>query len=293
MRTWFEIRCSITHELEDSLVSFMIDLGATGCQVENNTLLAYFSEKVCTTHILNKIENYLKELLQLGFPVIPGQIKVRKIVEQDWNSEWKKYFKPIQISKHLYVKPTWEKWQAPKGAQVIEIDPGQAFGTGNHVTTRTMLQFLEKYLKPETLVLDVGTGTGILAIAAVKMSAKKVIALDIDPVAISTAKQNLQINRTENKINLLVGSVSCLKYKQNFDMILANLTGQAIISMIGDFANLLKPAGHLLISGILQVEMNSIIEKIQETRAFHLSEHKIEDDWVTFSFKRNFENEIQ
>ncbi len=178
MPDWLQIHVSATDEVKDAITNYLFELGSCGCQELENEIFAFLPGQVSKSEIQKKVSAYFNHLKALGFNLATSQLEITDVAEQDWNSEWKKSFKPIRISKKFIVKPTWEKLAPPPDTFVIEMDPKQAFGTGHHATTQIMVQFLEKYLTSQKRVLDVGTATGILAIAARKLSAGDIVAID-------------------------------------------------------------------------------------------------------------------
>ena len=199
------------------------------------------------------------------------------------NSEWKKIYHPLRISDKIMIKPSWEK--VPKDAPecVVEIDPEMAFGTGTHETTKLTLQLLEKNLKGGEKVLDVGTGTGILSIAAAKLGADRIIAFDIDPLATETAQKNLGINKVDN-IDIYTGTLDAVSGTQ-FDIILANVNRTQIIKLLPDMAKMLGKSSKLILSGIMDKEEDMLKEAIQIN---NLKENVMlaEGEWIAFEVSR-------
>lgn len=292
MANWVEVRAPVTQEIEEALVNFLFELGSCGCQQLRQEVVAYFSDDVSKSEIQTKIAAYLHQLKSLGLKVPDEKCEVIELRNRDWNAEWKKHFKPIAVSDKFVVKPTWERIKKPTKAFVIEIDPKQAFGTGSHATTRLMLQFLEKYLTKGDKVLDIGTGTGILVIAAVKLGAKHVVALDHDPVAIEAARENIVINSTGANVNLLVGEPDSLSMQYSgFDVVLANLTKNIIFKFFGNFLDVLTQSGYLLLSGIMANELDEVKSRLSSYEGVRIVEECIEKDWLGLALTKEVVHE--
>lgn len=280
-RNWVQVRVPVNSEIEEPVINFLFEAGSCGCEQLQNAVVAYFADQTSGTVIRSGIETYYKELAQLGFELPDQDIEIETIEDQDWNAIWKKNFKPLVISKKLVVKPTWEKLKASTTASIIEIDPQQAFGTGHHATTCMLLRLLERHLSKDQIVLDVGTGTGILAIAAVKLGADKVVALDKDLIAARTAKENLRKNSAGAKTKLFAGELQALAPSApSFDVILANLNQSEISKLLPDFARLLKDSGHLFVTGILATDEKQILRRISGQTDLLLREKMVEDGWL-------------
>lgn len=172
--------------------------------------------------------------------------------EEDWAIAWKRHFKTIRIGKRLVVKPTWERYRRRTGDVVVELDPGMAFGTGDHPTTRACLRALEQMPVEDNLVVDLGTGSGILAIAAAKLGARSVIALDVDPVAVEAARTNCALNQVTDLVNVRQGSLETLHdlHQQPVDLVLANLTSLLHLEIAEPILRLVRAGGTVIASGI-------------------------------------------
>src|SRR5262249_3728867 len=209
--------------------------------------------------------------------------------DQDWLSEWKKGWEPLLIGQRLLISPSW-KLDKAKGTDrvVIQIDPGMAFGTGTHETTRGCLEMLEKYWQGGSL-LDVGTGTGILAIAAFKLLSGKlhpdarVTAFDIDPEAVEVARENAALNHVADDIEIEVNKLSSYQ-GQEFDIVLANLTADVIIPLSPEFPQVLKPQGALIVSGVLR-EQTDDVRAALESHGLSVVEMKPDGEWMTMALQ--------
>jgi ribosomal protein L11 methyltransferase len=269
--------------LDEILAALLFDLGAVGTQQMEDRLLVYFPEPCAITKIANDLQTFLAQLRAGGMNLPEVTITHQQIEAQDWHSAWKRYFKPIFISVRVLIRPSWEAPVALASGQIeIVIDPKQAFGTGHHATTRSMVQLLEKYLRPGMHIIDVGTGTGILAIAAVKLQPNvQVVALDTDPIAVEAASENINLNHVQDCIKLYTGPLAALCV-QTVDLILANLQHQILLPLLADFSSRLSRGGVLLLSGLLVQESESIRSAL-ESSGLQCIETRTEEEWLTLA----------
>lgn len=214
---------------------------------------------------------------------IDMEISVIGVKEEDWAGAWKKYYKPLRIGERLVVVPAWEKYDAKEGDLILKMDPGMAFGTGTHETTRLVAMLIEKYVKENDVCLDLGTGSGILAIAASKLGAKSVNAYDIDPVAVRVAGENVNDNGITNIVcgrsDLFAGVE-----EKTYDLICANIVADIIIRMLPDVEKFLKPGGILITSGIIEERAEEVLKAAENTPLEYV-EMKEEKSWCAIVFK--------
>ncbi len=266
-RLWVELIIKCSKSVEEPLCDFLISELERGVIIEEGAegghdllyIKAYLSREDLDSGALKAIEAYMKELETIH-PDATLEIEDEKVVEEDWHDKWKEYFKPIKIGRHLVVKPSWEEYVPAIQDIVIEIDPGRAFGVGSHPSTRLVLQRLE-HLSHEGLleyavVLDVGTGSGILAIAAAKLGAKEVMAIDNDPDAVETARDNVRLNHVHDTVS--VSTTPVWDVEGPFDIVLANIDKDTLLLLSSDIAKQVKRGGRLLLSGILDTQVGSI-----------------------------------
>jgi ribosomal protein L11 methyltransferase len=185
---------------------------------------------------------------QLAPLVSPSPLRSRWLSEEDWAHAWKEFFPVLRVSPRLVVCPTWRSYRPRRGEAVIRLDPGMAFGTGQHPTTLMCLRALEELLRPGMDVLDLGTGSGILALAAARLGATSVLALDIDPQAVAAARENVRLNRLASVVQVEVGSLD-ERPRASFNLAMANISAAVIVEMAPALAEVLQPGGVLIVAG--------------------------------------------
>lgn len=212
---------------------------------------------------------------------IENQIILTQCKNEDWENNWKQYFHPIPVGEKLLIRPTWEEEFEADGRAVLNIEPGLAFGTGTHETTRLCLETLEKYIKPGVTVLDIGCGSGILSIAALLLGAEKAVGVDIDALAVKTAKENGLVNNlTEPKYTILQGNLTD-KVEGKFDVVVANIVADVIIMFCKDVAQFLKKGGVFITSGIIDTRENDVLEAFRKYN-FKVRARHTKGGWVCF-----------
>jgi len=209
-------------------------------------------------------------------------IAYKPINEEDWAESWKAFFHPQKITQHIVIKPTWRTYDPGPEEQVIELDPGMAFGTGTHPTTMLCVQLLEKYVKPGDTILDVGTGSGILLIAAAKLGAAKLTGLDLDPMSVDVAQRNLDQNRIDPAmINLTVGDL-VHGVTGTYDIVVANILAEVIIELLDDVVRVVRPGGLFICSGIIEPRRAGVADKMAAC-GFTSMDERQQEDWVAFA----------
>ena len=210
---------------------------------------AYFAEEDNIEDVLAYVKERLSELKEMGLDLGEAKVEHEKMHEEDWANTWKQYYKPSKVGEKIVVKPIWEEYEAKDGELVVDLDPGMAFGTGTHETTRMCIQALERYVKEESTVFDVGWGAGILAIAAAKLGAKLAVGVDLDPVAVESSIENVGYNNLNN-IEILHGNlVEVIDGKA--DIVVANILAEIICILTDDVKRVLKDGGVFITSGII------------------------------------------
>jgi ribosomal protein L11 methyltransferase len=200
---------------------------------------------------------------------------------EDWAREWRRGLKPRKVSERIVVKPTWSKWQATLDEVVIEIDPQMAFGTGEHATTRGCLRLLDRHFGHASRVLDIGSGSAVLSIAAAKLGARKVVAVEFDPDANINARENIERNGVDGRIKLIeqLADPSLLATLGAFDIVLANILSGVIRPLLPALRDALNPDARLIVSGILQDECDTVVEDAQAAGLDLIDEDREEEWW--------------
>lgn len=237
-----------------------------------------------THDVLNSVRQRLNELKKDAF-VDMGTLEMdmQNVADEDWSENWKKYYKPFRIGSHLVVKPTWEPYQAQQEDLVIELDPGMAFGTGTHETTNMCMQLLEKHLQDGMRVMDVGTGSGILAIAAARLGAKQVLAIDIDPSAVKVANENVALNDVQDQVRVVVGDL-CKSEAMPCDLAVANIVADAICMLAGPLTRHLEKDRLLICSGIIREREQDVMNAALQA-GYTLFDRIEKGEWVALALR--------
>ena len=237
---------------------------------------AYFAEEDNIEDVLQYVNERLTELKEMGLDLGEAKVEHEKMHEEDWANTWKQYYKPSKVGEKIVVKPIWEEYEAKENELVVDLDPGMAFGTGTHETTRMCIQALERYVKEDSTVFDVGCGSGILAIAAAKLGAKLAVGVDLDPVAVESSKENVAYNNLDN-IEILYGNlVEVIDGKA--DIVVANILAEIICILTDDVKRVLKDGGVFITSGIIHDRVDMVCEKLEAT-GFEVIEKNRDGEW--------------
>lgn len=236
----------------------------------------YFSADEKEEEIVKIIEEKLNMLKEMQLDIGEGRVMSAVVKEEDWANNWKKYYKPTKIGDNIVVKPIWEDYAPNNDEIIIELDPGMAFGTGTHETTRMCIEAIEKYTHKDSVVYDIGTGSGILAIAASKLGAKEVWAVDLDPVAVDSARENVRHNNIDN-IHVVEGNLVEVVDGQG-DIVVANIIAEIICVLVKDAKKVLKNNGIFITSGIINDRVDMVKDKLLE-EDFEIIEVINEGEW--------------
>ncbi len=293
---WAELSINTTTIVSELLSEFLLQEGAKGVVLgewdpdnisEYTTLKAYYPEEIPNfKELLLKINEKLLSYQKSGLITGAGEISVKLVKEEDWANSWKKYFHTLRIGKNLVIKPLWEEYQVHGTDIVINFDPGMAFGTGTHPSTQLCMEEIEKLAekipdKESFTVLDLGTGSGILAITLNLLGFKKITAVDIDPVAIKASKENFKINNLN--INLFQGELK--DCNSTFDFIAGNLLAEIIESIANDLYKKLNKEGIFLGSGIIKQKEKDVISSLLAS-GFIIKDTRYLGDWAMILAKK-------
>ena len=282
---WAEVSVDTSHEATDLVSEILQELGAAGVVIEDPALLNEYirsglwdytdlkeSEETEVVRVkaywaldeelegkLQNLSERLASLAQHGIDKGAGTVSWQAVADEDWAETWKEFFHTEKIGARTVIKPTWEEYEAKAGEIVVELDPGAAFGTGQHATTSLCIRALEELVRPGMTVFDVGTGSGVLAIVAAKLGAKRVEAVDFDPVAVRVARENVRQNGAEDVVHTersdLLKSVA-----GEADLIIANIIADIIVRLFGEVKGSLAAGGTMLLSGIIEDRLADVVE---------------------------------
>lgn len=223
---------------------------------------------------------YLGEMLSAQG--ILNSIDCSSCKEEDWLNNWKKYFHPIEVGEKLLIRPSWYESYDPKGRTVLNLDPGVAFGTGTHETTRLCLEAMEKYLKESDEVLDVGCGSGILAVGALLLGAKRAVGVDIDEMAVKTARENAELNGVSDKIEIIHGNLTD-KISGKYNLVLANIVADAIMLLSEDIREYMADDAVYIMSGIIDTRVDEVLAALESS--FEVIDKLCENGWYCLAAK--------
>ena len=283
---WVKISIETSHEAEDALSNLFMEMGSGGAQIEGDNsdsdrivVSAYFPPDDMIGERVSKITELLKSMREMNIDVGAGRVSIHRLDETEWTEPWKEFFKPIPTGERILVYPSWEDASESSSRDIlIQIDPQMAFGTGRHSTTILCLELLEDVLKGGERVADIGTGSGILAIAAIKMGARQVIAVDIDPKAVHIARENARINGIYDEIHVVCGRL-LNPIRGRYDVIVSNIASKVIRLMIPDFTAYLNTGGKLILAGILGDEVSEIQNEL-ENNGLAILETRSHEEWA-------------
>ncbi len=313
---WNKITIHTVTTAEDMISYELTELGAAGVEVEDHVPLTeeekkvmyvdllpdeiapddgtakihcYFDEEEDLEDITWKIQEMLHRLSQF-MEIGDGTISFDKTKEEDWVNNWKKYFKPIRLDDQIVIKPTWETLEnLEKDTIVIEIDPGTAFGTGSHETTKLCIEGMKPYIKPGSMMLDVGCGSGILSIIGLKLGAAHAVLTDIDPNAVIAAKENFQVNHiSEDQYEVYQGNIledhefAQMIGGKRYPVIVANILADVLLPLIEIAGQFMTEDGVFVLSGIIDTKEQEIAEKLRDYD-FDILETRRMKDWVSIT----------
>ncbi|SFE15695.1 50S ribosomal protein L11 methyltransferase [Peptostreptococcus sp. D1] len=290
---WIEIKIKTTTEAVEAITNILFENGAQGAMIEDpkdflfqkaheydwdyveedvfNTedenvyIKTYISEENDVVTFIEAIKIRISELRNFGIDIGAGEIFTDSVNEEDWANNWKKYYKPTKIGDRIVIKPEWEEYIPSEGDLVIHMDPGMAFGTGNHETTGMCIENLEKYVSEKSTVFDIGCGSGILGIVASKLGAKNVVGIDIDEMAVKVANENIQKNNVQNVMTAIAGNMTDkIEEGVKADIVVANIIADIIMKMSGNVKKLIKDDGIFISSGIILAKVDEVLENLKD-----------------------------
>ena len=283
---WVKISIETSHEAEDALSNLFMEMGSGGAEIADDSshpdkvvVSAYFPPDDMIGERVSMITVLLKNLREMNINVGAGRVSIHRLDETEWTEPWKEFFRPTPIGQRILVYPSWENVSGTSSRDIlVQIDPQMAFGTGRHSTTILCLELLEDVLKGGEKVADVGTGSGILAIAAIKLGARQVVAVDVDTKAVPIARENTRINGVDDEIHLVCGEL-LTPISGRYDVIVSNIVSKVIRLMIPDFRSYLNTDGKLILSGILGHEVSEIQNELENNGLVTLETH-LHEEWA-------------
>ncbi len=313
---WLEVSVRTSPEFEEDVSEILYELGANGLSIDDPNdivdmkeeqeakdwdfideklldlnleeiyISAYFSEcediEAIKEAAVNKIEKnpYMRDGKRFG------NVNFEYVEDRDWSEVWKKGYKPMRVGEKIVIKPSWENFESEESDIVVELDPGMAFGTGDHETTYMCAEAIESYLEEEDLVYDIGCGSGILGIVAAKLGARKVIGIDLDPVSVKVSKDNVDINRENERVEIIHGNLlDVIDKSKKADLIVANIIAEVIYELADVLDDYLKIDGIFIASGIILSKVDRLVEKFEENN-FKILEVNTKGEWASMVVKR-------
>lgn len=262
------------------LSSILWELNIDGINEEVNCLKVFAQHESVTTDAIESELNLLKENKLLR----EFSVQENFIVEKNWNEEWEKSREVVYVTEKIVIKPTFKDYEPKSGEIVLTLDPKMSFGTGDHQTTKICLKFIEKYIKPGMKVLDAGSGTAILGIAAAKLDAGKVIAFDIDDWCYENGIENTQLNNVFDKVEIKKCELKDIE-ENNFNLIIANIQKNILLELAKGFKSRINSGGILILSGLLEMDKDAIVSKYSEVGFIEIDYLKM-DDWIGIVFNK-------
>ena len=276
---WLEVTVAIDDGSREAVANFLFESGSCGLEEGSEFVRAFYEEIVVESELRSSIGTFLESLRNQG--VLVEGVTFRWMEAEDWSKEWRRFFRPIQVTPRIVVKPSWKSWNATENNIVIDIMPRMAFGTGTHETTQLCLEMMEGIDFDGASVLDVGTGSGILAVAAAKMEAFRILGVDVDEAALKNASENAHQNRVAERIEIRAGSLDVVG-SETYDVIVANINRAVLEGMIPCFSDRFNRPGTLLLSGLLIKEAQRILELLKSLGYTILEELK-KGEWMGIS----------
>ncbi|RAZ68502.1 50S ribosomal protein L11 methyltransferase [Planococcus maitriensis] len=309
---WSELSIHTTNEAIESISNILHEAGASGVVIEDSDdltkdredvfgeiysldpedfptegviLKAYLPVNSFLGEAVEGIKLAINNLAEFNINVGRNVVTISEVNEEDWATSWKKYYHPVKISKRFTIVPTWETYHPVSSDElIIELDPGMAFGTGTHPTTVMSLQALEKHVERGNTVIDVGTGSGVLAIGAALLEAGSVRALDLDEIAVKAAGLNVKLNKVQDRVNVFHGNL-LEAIDDPADVVVANILAEIIMSFTDDAYQAVKPGGIYITSGIIAQKKNDVKQAL-EASGFAIEDIMMMEDWVTIISKK-------
>ena len=308
---WIEVKIKTTTEAVEAVSNILYEVGVDGVVIEdsNDSIFKekaegdwdYIDESILENSYEGAIvKGYLPksgglldiiELIKQGVERIPsfnldkglGEVTTTEVYEEDWANEWKKYYKPKKIGNQIVIKPSWESYEAKENELIVELDPGMAFGTGTHETTMMCVQNLEKYINENSLVFDIGCGSGILSIVAAKLGAKEVLGVDLDQVAVDAAIRNVSDNNVADTVEIKKGNLMDV-VDGKADIIVANIIADVIMGLSCYISDFMKKDAIFIASGIILEKVDEVVAELKNNK-FEIISIDRQGEWAAIVSK--------
>ncbi|MBU7447635.1 MULTISPECIES: 50S ribosomal protein L11 methyltransferase [Lactiplantibacillus] len=302
---WTEVTVSTSNEAVEAVSNILMEVGASGVKIDDALdyqnlkpdrygeiidldtiphvtsgaqVSAYYPETVFVPEILPTIKQRVSQLSDFGLNPAPNEVSMTALSDEDWATAWKKYYHPVRVTRYLTIVPSWEDYQpAQSGELVLRLDPGRAFGTGTHPTTKLCLQALETVINGGEHLIDVGTGSGVLSIAAKAMGVGAVEAYDLDDVAVASAQTNLDLNPVAKDVKVAANDLLA-GIDTQADIIVANILAEIIIPLVPQARQNLKRGGYFITSGIIDDKFQTVLTALTDA-GFQIAQHTQMGDW--------------
>jgi ribosomal protein L11 methyltransferase len=309
---WTELSFLTTNEAVEAISNIFHEAGASGVVIEDSTevnkeredqfgeiyalnpkdfplkgvvVKAYLPASSFLAETVEEIKLAIANLINFDINLGENIFTTSEVNEEDWATAWKQYYHPVKISERFTIVPTWEEYKPVSTDElIIELDPGMAFGTGTHPTTVMCLQALEKVVQTGDVVVDVGTGSGVLSIAAALLDAKKVHALDLDEVAVKAARENIELNQVQDIVEVFHGNLLDSVHEQA-DVVVANILAEIIMTFTDDAFSIVKHNGLFITSGIIAAKKDDVKAALEKS-GFTIEEVLMMEDWVAIIARR-------
>jgi ribosomal protein L11 methyltransferase len=310
---WSEISIHTTNEAIEPISHILHEAGASGVVIEDPFELtkeredqfgeiyqlnpddypeegvivkAYLPVNSFLGETVDAIKESINNLIIYNIDIGLNKVTISEVNEEEWATAWKKYYNPVKISEKFTIVPTWEEYTPVSSDElIIELDPGMAFGTGTHPTTVMCIQAIERTVKPGDRVIDVGTGSGVLSIAAAMLGAEDVRAFDLDEVAVTQARLNIKLNKVHPSVTISQNNLLDNVEEDSADVIVANILAEVILRFTDDAARVIKPGGAFITSGIIKQKKDQVKEALVNS-GFEILETILMEDWVAIIAKR-------
>lgn len=293
---WVQLTVTISPEASEAVANQLFDLDALGVEIrdaqppasQSATLISHFPMDDLVGDRVQKVRRFIDLLPEWELPAGLASITLKAIQDTDWAEEWRSAFPPQKIGNRIIVAPTWVEIMPDPSEVLIRLDPGMAFGTGHHPTTRLSIRLLEKAIKGNEILADIGTGSGILSIAAAKLGARRIDAVDFDETTLPVASQNFQLNDVESVVRLQAGNGldAC---DGKYDVIIANILTKVLLPMIPELPQSLNVGGTVILSGIMTQEVEQVVKAIKPQQLYPINTEQ-DEGWVAIMAKLSEES---